>query len=299
MSIFWSRYWKASSSGMPEATLETGSNKARISFSWAHQAWELRTSTTPKPVPKASSDEARGEEGPSATSNKEAHTTHKSLFVTDRHISGGSHGKFQVCWLRWKTYLPRKRMKMIIDMLRYRKHADNFEKDILVTTTIEVILSSAPSSVQSRITSSHEPSQNAVDLASDEEQKRQDLDPRPITAPSRSADNEAGAERARERRHSVPTSRPFSFHQMIYLGARPRSSYHTPGRESHSILAQEVEWAECLERATVISATSVGTEEPAEKEGIHLGSEKRTRHKLRKGLMERLGFGRRMRRKLD
>jgi hypothetical protein len=215
------------------------------------------------------------------------------------HISGGSRGKIQVCWLRRKTYHPRKRMKMLIDMLRYRKHANNSEKDILVTTTIEVTLSPAPSSLRSRITSSHEPSENVEDFASDEEQKRQDLDPRPITAPSRSASTEAGADRARERRHSVPTSRPFSFHQMIYLGARPRSSYHTPGRESHSILAQEAEWAECLERATVMSATSVGTEDSAEKERIHLGLEKRTRYKLGKGLMERLGFGRRMRRKSD
>ena len=248
-----------------------------------------------KTVPKASREKAREEIELPATLDKESQTIHNSLSNADGHISPGCCEKNKACWLRWKIYHPRKRMRMLIDMLTYKKHEVKFGKNILVTTTIEVAISPAPPSPRSPIISSDEPYISLVDFASDEEREGQDsITLRPITAPSHSADAEAGAERGHKRRHSIPSSRPFSFHQLVHPATSPRSGFDGLGLEDHSILAREAKWAECLERATVMSARSSGLEELDEK-GLELDRQERTRYKLGKSLLRRLRFGRRMR----
>jgi hypothetical protein len=275
MSSFWGRSWKLGSSAMPKTNSETGS------------------------VKKDADNE------PPATSNKGSHMTHNSLFAADSRVLPDRHEKRKACWLPWKIYHLRKRLKMIINKMTHKKSAGDVEKEIHVTTTVEVTSRPAPPPSQHHITFSDDPSLSLADFASNEVPESLQTNLRPMTSPSHTV--VVGAKRGHKRHFSAPfaSSRPMFFHLSTHLEIRPRSSYHASRPEPDSILAQESEWTECLERATAMSVASCGTYESVENElemkGEGFEERKRIDCEVGKAFLGRWKLGKRMKtsRKVD
>jgi hypothetical protein len=265
VSFFWTGLWKRNSSAKSGINSETGSD-----------------------------DEGEANELP-ATANKGSETAHNPLCIADKRISPGRQENSEVCWLRWKACHPRKRLKMFMRRMA-EKRRKGVGKEILVTTTIEVTTSPAPLSSPIHVAFSDDPSVSLFNLGNNEHLDGLGSTGEPIFSPPHGADAKAGAERSHQRRHSIPCAslRPLSFFRLPYLGARPRSSYHTEGFTDSSILFQEAEWGEYLERATLRSATSCGTYESEGKQSDlgapGLGKRKQTSRELEKGFLERLGL---------
>ncbi|TID18454.1 hypothetical protein E2P81_ATG06376 [Venturia nashicola] len=269
---------------------------------WVH-LWRLRGSAKSTICFDGDSDSDDEMVGLSATMDGQRETMQIPLSMADRCVSPGNHEKSKVCRLSWQFQHHRKRIRMFIKKVA-EKGGLVTKKGILVTTRIEVVSMPVPSPTLQHHTFLCQHTVTSLDLNTGDGPASPRSVSRLMMSPpsSYTVDAQAGAERGKMRRHSLPFTSSLPFTAKMTNGvARSRAGSHHDG--GTSVLGLEAEWTQCLDRAKVRSSISCGTLESEEKEkevggqGVdRVTGKRRVPWGIGGRFGGRLGFGKRVRR---